>query len=203
MNYKNEKGAITLLVVSTGLFFIIAIVCVQAYLQGKLSAVNKNYEQIKLNYESDLNNVDNIYNTLTAIERVKIEFQNPEVTEVKIKQASDSNEYKNGYTIKESFDVILPSNEIKINTLKFGWMYNDNSQITNDSQLDSKKISDWQYVEIGELKSRTTENGEVEQYYNVLANKAQNKEGYYYLCVIINETKEIWLKNSARIQVTV
>lgn len=57
MNLKNNKGSITLYILVSLLFFIIAIVNVQAYLKTKESGVESEYQKIKASYEKDASEV--------------------------------------------------------------------------------------------------------------------------------------------------
>lgn len=61
--FKDDKGAITLYILMTIVFFFIAIVNVQIYFKNKEISVNQEYEQIKSSYESQ--NANEIYSQLT------------------------------------------------------------------------------------------------------------------------------------------
>ena len=51
IDLKNEKGSITLFVLVSCVFFIASVACVQMYMQSKRVAVDREYRQIKSNYE--------------------------------------------------------------------------------------------------------------------------------------------------------
>ena len=57
INLKNNKGAITLYILVSLLFFIIAIVNVQANIKTKESSVELEYQKIKASYQKDANEV--------------------------------------------------------------------------------------------------------------------------------------------------
>ena len=61
--FKDDKGAITLYILMTIVFFFIAIVNVQIYFKNKEISLNQEYEQIKSSYESQ--NANEIYSQLT------------------------------------------------------------------------------------------------------------------------------------------
>lgn len=56
-NLKNEKGAITLFILASLLFFILAITSVAINLNHKQAGVEENYQKIKSSYEKDANEV--------------------------------------------------------------------------------------------------------------------------------------------------
>lgn len=58
---NNQKGSITLFVLVSCMFFIASVVCIQMYIQSKKIAVDREYRQIKANYESTIK-TDNIQN---------------------------------------------------------------------------------------------------------------------------------------------
>ena len=60
INLKNEKGSITVFVLASCLFFIGAVACTQIYMQSKQTAVEREYRQIKSNYETG-ENIDSVY----------------------------------------------------------------------------------------------------------------------------------------------
>ena len=54
-NFRNQRGSITLYVLTSCLFFMASITGVFIYTQSKQVAVEKEYRQIKSIYESNLN----------------------------------------------------------------------------------------------------------------------------------------------------
>ena len=54
-NYRNQKGSITLFVLTSCLFFMASITGVFLYTQSKQIAVEREYRQIKSVYEENLN----------------------------------------------------------------------------------------------------------------------------------------------------
>ena len=64
LNLKNNRGSITVFVLVSCLLFIGCVVCVRMYIQSKEIATDREYRQIKVNYETDTNSLDNIYNEL-------------------------------------------------------------------------------------------------------------------------------------------
>ena len=64
INLKNEKGSITVFVLASCLFFIAAVACTQIYMQSKQTAIEREYRQIKSNYEKDSESLDDIYNEM-------------------------------------------------------------------------------------------------------------------------------------------
>lgn len=57
INLKSNKGAITLYILVSLLFFIIAIVNVQTHLKTKEASVESEYQKIKASYQQDANEV--------------------------------------------------------------------------------------------------------------------------------------------------
>lgn len=57
ISLKNNRGAITLYILVSLLFFIIAIVSVQANLKTKEASVESEYQKIKESYQKDANEV--------------------------------------------------------------------------------------------------------------------------------------------------
>ena len=64
LNLKNNRGSITVFVLVSCLLFIGCVVCVRMYIQSREIATDREYRQIKVNYETDTNSLDNIYNEL-------------------------------------------------------------------------------------------------------------------------------------------
>lgn len=59
---KNEKGAISLFILLTALFFLIVVTSVGINLKNKETQIDKQYEKIKTSYEKEVGNEETIYN---------------------------------------------------------------------------------------------------------------------------------------------
>ena len=59
---KNEKGAISLFILLTALFFLIVVTSVGINLKNKEVQIDKQYEKIKTSYEKEVGNEETIYN---------------------------------------------------------------------------------------------------------------------------------------------
>ena len=57
INLKNNRGAITLYILVSLLFFIIAIVNVQTHLKTKEASIESEYQKIKASYQKDANEI--------------------------------------------------------------------------------------------------------------------------------------------------
>ncbi len=163
MNLKKQKGAVTLFVLVSCLFFLASVACVNIYVQSKQVAVDREYRQIKANYEKDINNMDSIYEELSSKNNLTVNFGIPEIDKTSKKISTDI------YTNLEYFNV---------KTLKYGWLYS--TEIVDVNELNASNIENWTYVE--------HENGE-----NVFIARTNFTEniGYYYLCVMI-DNKILW-----------
>lgn len=171
MNLKSQKGSITLFVLVSCLFFLASVACVNMYMQSKQTAVDREYKQVKANYEKDINNMDTIYKELSSKNNLSVNFGIPEINKTTKKIAI------NIYTNLEYLDI---------KTLKYGWYYSDEE--INKDELKSTDIENWTYVE--------TQNGENE--FIAVTNFTQNT-GYYYLCVI-TDNQDIWFKYPINIE---
>ena len=107
INLKNEKGSITVFVLASCLFFIGAVACTQIYMQSKQTALEREYRQIKSNYETDSDNIDDIYDSFEPC------YLDGEKTKNKI--VFEGNENVNNHedilTTNTSFDIILKNND--------------------------------------------------------------------------------------------
>ena len=124
LNLKSEKGSITLVVLVSCMFFIASVICVQIYMQSKQIAVDREYKQIKLNYEGNIINndsLDKIYYQLSQLENLNI------IVGEKTR--------KNNQLIVE-FSLNNTSN-IDVTTIKYGW--------GTSSTIDT--VSQWSYIE--------------------------------------------------------
>lgn len=139
-------------------YFLASVASVNIYMQGKQIAVDREYRQIKANYEKDINNMDSIYAELASKNNLSINFGTSEINKI------DKKISVNVYTNLEYLDI---------NTLKYGWYYSSNS--TNNPS--ASMITNWTYVE--------NENGENEF---IAINHYTENTGYYYLCVMVDNT---------------
>lgn len=160
MNLKNEKGAVTLFVLVSCLFFLTSVACVNMYLQTKQSAVNKEYQQIKANYEKDLANANTIYNNLKNRDSM-VSFgtssQNDETNTITLPFAVNTTDYK---------------------SVKYFWLSHSSSLSVSDLNNYLRNPTDeinWTYVE-------------KENNLNIQATVSTLNSGnrYYYLCVILD-----------------
>lgn len=123
LNLKNEKGSITLFVLVSCMFFIASVACVQMYMQSKQVAVDREYRQIKSNYEA--NSVDDAsmkeaYEQLAQVKNLSINIE--KTTE------ADSKLY---------VEFTLNTTNLNAKTIKYGW--------GTSTSIDT--VSDWIYVE--------------------------------------------------------
>lgn len=130
INLKNEKGSITLFVLVSCMFFIASIVCVQAYMNSKQVSVDREYRQVKSNYEGDTLSEENLKETYNKISNLK----NGAINIVK-------STVTNG---KLYVEFNLNSSDININSIKYGWGTSENVET----------VSTWNYIE----KTDTQEN---------------------------------------------
>jgi len=159
MNLKSQKGSITLFVLVSCLFFLASVACVNMYMQSKQVAVDREYRQIKANYEKDINNMEAIYTELSAIKNISVDFGAPKFDKTQN---------------KVFIDVFTNLEYYNINTLKYGW-YPSNTNINTPS---INYITNWTYVE--------HQNGENEF---IASRNLIEDNRYYYLCVMINNTE--------------
>lgn len=59
--FKSQKGSVTVFVLVSCLLFIGCVVCVNIYIQSKQVAIDREYMQIRQNYETDTNSLENTY----------------------------------------------------------------------------------------------------------------------------------------------
>lgn len=89
---KNQKGSVTVFVLVSCLLFIGCVVCVQIYMQSKQVAIDREYRQIRTNYETDTNSLNDIYDELyekqqaleektNAQQQTSIEQETPSIEE--------------------------------------------------------------------------------------------------------------------------
>ena len=116
MNLKKQKGAVTLFVLVSCLFFLASVVCVNMYVQSKQVAVDREYRQIKANYEKDINNMDSIYEELSSKNNLTVNFGIPEI-DASVK--------------KILVEVSTNLENIHVDTIKYRWVHsNEEKEIT-------------------------------------------------------------------------
>lgn len=128
INLRSEKGSITLFVLVSCMFFIASVACVQIYMQSKQTAVDREFRQIKDNYEGnslDENNLKESYEKILKQKNIEINIINTSIKD-------------------ESIIVEFNVNDVDINLIKYGW--------TKEDTID--KVGKWTYIE----KSSSKEN---------------------------------------------
>lgn len=121
INLRSEKGSITLFVLVSCMFFIASVACVQIYMQSKQTAVDREFRQIKDNYEGkslDENNLKESYEKILKQKNIEINIINTSIKD-------------------ESIIVEFNVNDVDIKLIKYGWAKED----TID------KVSKWTYIE--------------------------------------------------------
>lgn len=133
MNLRSNKGSITLFVLTSCLFFIASVTCMQIYIQSKQTAVDKEYRQIKSNYEKSLldeSNLQQVYEELAQPKDIKIaNIETPPVE-------------NNNLIVKFNIEGI---GNIDIKNIKYGW---------GTSQDDISTVSKWTYLEKESIKNK-------------------------------------------------
>lgn len=107
INLRNERGSITLFVLISCMFFIASVACVQMYMQSKKIAVDREYRQIKSNYEGntlDENNLKENYEQLSKIKNIGINI---------VKATWLNNNLNVEFTLTDT--------DVNIKTIKYGW----------------------------------------------------------------------------------
>lgn len=61
---RENKGSVALFIMLSFLFFLVIVVSMTVYLNNKKNAVEKEYEQIRKNYEQDVGNEGVVYNSV-------------------------------------------------------------------------------------------------------------------------------------------
>lgn len=122
-NLRNQRGSITLFVLVSCMFFIASVTCVQIYIQSKQTAVDREYRQIKSNYEGDTLSETNLREQYTKLSNLK----NADITITKVA--------KSGNNLMVEFK--LSSTDIDVKTIKYGW----GTGTTVDT------VSNWNFIE--------------------------------------------------------
>ena len=178
MKLKSEKGSVTLFVLVSCLFFLTSVACINMYISSKQSAVTKEYQQIKKNYEQDLSpeNVEKIYNNLKNQNSI-VSFGKPHKS------------YKN----KELFvPITLNKTDLDIKSIKYGWIYSQESLSQSAISSGISNIEVWTYIEDGTAGL------------NFEAKTSCTNDGFYYLCFMLDD-KPYWTNGikSNKIQIQV
>ena len=121
INLRSEKGSITLFVLVSCMFFIASVACVQIYMQSKQTAVDREFRQIKDNYEGnslDENNLKESYEKILKQKNIEINIINTSIKD-------------------ESIIVEFNVNDVYTNLIKYGW--------AKENTID--KVSKWTYIE--------------------------------------------------------
>ena len=121
INLRSEKGSITLFVLVSCMFFIASVACVQIYMQSKQTAVDREFRQIKDNYEGnslDENNLKESYEKILKQKNIEINIINTSIKD-------------------ESIIVEFNVNDVDIYLIKYGW--------SKEDAID--KVSKWTYIE--------------------------------------------------------
>lgn len=144
VNLRNQRGSITLFVLVSCMFFIASIICVQMFTQSKQTAVDREYRQIKSNYEGDTlskTNLNEQYTQLSNLKNVDIDI-------------IETTKSENNLMVKFK----LSSTDIDVETIKYGW----GTGTTVDT------VSNWSFIEISGAKENmfafNREAGDFESY---------------------------------------
>lgn len=132
INLRNEKGSITLFVLISCLFFVASVACVQMYMQSKKTAVDREYRQIKSNYEGNTLDENNLKEDYIQVE--KLNNTNINIT---------------NYTISDnilSVEFNISNTDLDIKTIKYGW---GNSESVNT-------VERWTFIEDGSVGTTMT-----------------------------------------------
>lgn len=131
LNLKNERGSITLFVLVSCLFFIASVTCVQMYMQSKQASIDREYRQVKANYETQLADsasLDETYAQLSELENITINIE---------KTTLESNQLIVEFSLSNRTNL-------KINTIKYGW--------GTSSSMDT--VSAWNYLEAESVQDK-------------------------------------------------
>ncbi len=125
INLRNERGSITLFVLISCMFFVASVACVQMYMQSKKVAVDREYRQIKSNYEGntlDENVLKNDYEQLVKLNSMSVNI---------VKSTWTNNVLNVEFNISDT--------SVSIKTIKYGWGTSDAVDTVNK----------WTFIENG------------------------------------------------------
>lgn len=125
MNLRSEKGSITLFVLISCIFFVATVACVQMYMQSKQTAVDREYRQIKENYEQNIEE-----NEIIAAYSLEAQLQNVTMTIEKVNKVDQK-------LIAEFTLDMTEAADVEIKTIKYGW--------GTSTEID--KVTEWTFLE--------------------------------------------------------
>lgn len=139
INFRNQKGSITLFVLISCMFFVASVACVQMYMQSKKSAVDREYRQIKSNYEGntlDENVLKENYEQLSNSKNINVTIVKSTISnnvlsvEFNVQNTNfDVKSIKYGWGTSESEDTVNQWNFIENNSIE-STMYAINNEAT-------------------------------------------------------------------------
>ena len=160
INLKNNKGAITLYILVSLLFFIIAIASVQANLKTKEASVESEYQKIKASYEKNAGEVyDSKYKKVTV--ESLIESGKPVNTNTPVEDA-----YGNTLIVPAGFKITTDADTVPegivIEDVSAGNVTDETTGETTNPTLGSQFV----WIPVGDVytttdKEKTSENTEV------------------------------------------
>lgn len=130
LNLKNEKGSIALFVLISCMFFIASVTCVQMYMQSKKVAVDREYKQIKSNYEANTADEASITEAYVTLSRLKNLTINLEKT----------TKLDNQLIVEFS----LNTTNLEVKTIKYGW----------GTGTSINTVSKWNFIENKSVNSK-------------------------------------------------
>lgn len=128
INLKSEKGSITLFVLVSCMFLVASVACTQMYMQSKKIAVDREYRQIKSNYEGnslDENVLKEDYERLAKNINMEINIVNVNHEDSKL-----------------SVEFKLNDTDINVNSIKYGW----------GTSEDEETVTKWTFIESSGVK---------------------------------------------------
>ena len=123
IDLRNQRGSITLFVLISCMFFVASVACVQVFTQSKKTAVDREYRQIKSNYEGnslDENTLKENYDKLAKIENVGITI---------VKAVQQDNNLSVQFRLNDA--------STSVSSIKYGWG-------TSASQ---ETVKNWTFIE--------------------------------------------------------
>lgn len=165
LNLKNEKGSITLFVLVSCMFFIASVTCVQIYMQSKKVAVDREYRQIKSNYEAntDNNSMNDAYNQLLQLKNLNIKLE-------KYNYNQENNQLLVEFSLQKNTTNVT---NLNVKTIKYGWSISKPDDTVSDAS-DLTNIK-WSYIE------RESANDKM-----IAINNDVSTPGDYYLIVVVD-----------------
>ena len=122
MNFKSEKGSITVFVVASCMLFTIVALGISNFIQNKANNEEEQYREIKKSYEKDIGNEDEIYNRLkNNIYNEQVHFDDKEVYVLPTSERS--------VTINQKIRIV--DNNLFVNNIEYKWYYKGNDESWN------------------------------------------------------------------------